>query len=244
MGNMFLRNLIFDYKKFGLKMVDAATVFPILGTIFSVFLSFSPTVPFIQVFQRKEKIDILPEGMLLCQLLNRLLWCSVWVITKRVIPFINAAVGILITTTFLTLYLFLFFHRKWLKTLSKFVILLIFEILIFTGAVLFGNVSVVSLLAMIFNVAMYIAPGQKILRVIKEKNYKLIPIRSTIVSILCSGSWLIYGIVINLITQIIPNALGLFFSIANTLAWIYFYYNRDEKYHEEETFAVINNTYA
>ena len=30
---------------------------------------------------------------------------------------------------------------------------------------------------MIFNVAMYIAPGQKILRVIKEKNYKLIPIR-------------------------------------------------------------------
>jgi uncharacterized protein with PQ loop repeat len=225
-------------------MVDAATFFPILGTIFSVFLSFSPTVPFIQVFQRKEKIDILPEGMLLCQLLNRLLWCSVWVITKRIIPFINAFVGILITTTFLTLYLYLFFHRRILKALSKFFILLIFEFLIFTGAVFYGDVSVVSLLAMIFNVAMYIAPGQKILRVIKEKNYKLIPIRSTIVSILCSGSWLIYGIVINLVTQIIPNALGLFFSIANTMAWIYFYINRDEKYHEEETFAVINNTYG
>jgi uncharacterized protein with PQ loop repeat len=225
-------------------MVDAATIFPILGTIFSVFLSFSPTVPFIQVFQRKEKIDILPEGMLLCQLLNRLLWCSVWIITKRIIPFINAAVGILITTTFLALYLFLFFHRRILKTLSKFLILLIFEFLILTGAVLYGDVSVVSLLAMIFNVAMYIAPGQKILRVIKEKNYKLIPIRSTIVSILCSGSWLIYGIVINLVTQIIPNALGLFFSIANTMAWIYFYINRDEKYQEEEKFAVIHNTYG
>ena len=97
---------------------------------------------------------------------------------------------------------------------------------------------------MIFNVAMYIAPGQKILRVIKEKNYKLIPIRSTIVSILCSGSWLIYGIVIDLVTQIIPNALGLFFSIANTMAWIYFYINRDEKYKEDETFAVIHNTYG
>jgi uncharacterized protein with PQ loop repeat len=225
-------------------MVDAATIFPILGTIFSVFLSFSPTVPFIQVFQRKEKIDILPEGMLLCQLLNRLLWCSVWIITKRIIPFINAAVGILITTTFLALYLFLFFHRRILKTLSKFLILLIFEFLILIGAVLYGDVSVVSLLAMIFNVAMYIAPGQKILRVIKEKNYKLIPIRSTIVSILCSGSWLIYGIVINLVTQIIPNALGLFFSIANTMAWIYFYINRDEKYQEEEKFAVIHNTYV
>ena len=93
---------------------------------------------------------------------------------------------------------------------------------------------------MIFNVAMYIAPGQKIIRVIKEKNYKLIPIRSTIVSILCSGSWLMYGIVINLFAQIVPNALGLFFSILNTLAWIYFYINRD-KGKEEETFAVIHN---
>ena len=96
---------------------------------------------------------------------------------------------------------------------------------------------------MIFNVAMYIAPGQKIVRVIKEKNYKLIPIRSTIVSILCSGSWLFYGITINLVPQIVPNALGVFFSIANTLAWIYFYINRvDKKNKEEETLAVIQNT--
>ena len=42
--------------------------------------------------------------------------------------------------------------------------------------------------------------------------------------------------------QIVPNALGLFFSIANTLAWIYFYFNRREaKEKEEETFAVVYN---
>ena len=221
--------------------MNAANVFSTLGTIFSVFLSFSPTVPFIQVFKRQEKIDILPEGMLLCQLLNRLLWCSVWVLTKKLIPFINASIGILITTVFLTLYLFLYFHRMYLQTLGKFILLLIFESAIFFGAIIYGNVSVVSLIAMIFNVAMYIAPGQKILRVIKEKNYKLIPIRSTIVSICCSGSWLMYGIVINLIPQIVPNALGLFFSIVNTLAWIYFYIHRDSKDKEEETFAVIHN---
>ena len=222
--------------------MNAANVFSTLGTIFSVFLSFSPTVPFIQVFKRQEKIDILPEGMLLCQLLNRLLWCSVWVLTKKLIPFINASIGILITTVFLTLYLFLYFHRMYLQTLGKFILLLLFESSIFFGAIIYGNVSVVSLIAMIFNVAMYIAPGQKILRVIKEKNYKLIPIRSTIVSICCSGSWLMYGIIINLIPQIVPNALGLFFSIVNTLGWIYFYIHRDtSKGKEEETFAVIHN---
>ena len=224
-------------------MMESTTIFPILGTIFSVFLSFSPTVPFIQVFQRKEKIDILPEGMLLCQLLTRLLWGAVWVITKRLIPFINAAIGILITTVFITLYLFLFFHRRYLQTLNKFLILLIFEFAIFFGAILYGDVSVISLLAMIFNVSMYIAPGQKIIRVIKEGNYKLIPIRTTIVSICCSGSWLIYGIIIKLIAQIIPNALGLFFSIVNTLIWIYFYANRKGKNFDEESFAVIHNDY-
>ena len=222
-----------------LKM-DPATYFPILGTIFSVCLSFSPTVPFIQVFKRQEKIEILPEGMLLCQLMNRLLWCSVWILTSRLIPFINAFVGIIITSVFLVLYLYLYYHRICFKTFTKGFLLLCFELLIVGGAVFSKNEKVVSTLAMIFNVAMYIAPGQKIIRVIKEKNYKLIPIRSTIVSILCSGSWLMYGIVINLFAQIVPNALGLFFSILNTLAWIYFYINRDRG-KEEETFAVIHN---
>ncbi len=222
--------------------MELSTVFSSSGTIFSVFLSFSPTVPFIQVFQKKEKIEILPEGMLFCQLLNRLLWGSVWVLTKRLIPFINAGIGIIITSVFLVLYLYLYFNRIYFKTFIGLIALLCFELSVFLGAVLYGNVSVVSLLAMIFNVAMYIAPGQKIIRVIKEKNYKLIPIRSTIVSICCSGSWLLYGIFISLMAQIVPNALGLFFSIANTLAWIYFYINRDkEKNKEEETFAVVHN---
>jgi len=220
--------------------MDAATIYPILGTIFSVCLSFSPTVPFIQVFKRQEKIEILPEGMLLCQLMNRLLWCSVWILTKRLIPFINAITGIFITSVFLILYIYLYYNRIFFKALTKCILLIGFEVLIIGSACLYKDVKVVSVSAMIFNVAMYIAPGQKIIRVIKEKNYKLIPIRSTIVSILCSGSWLMYGITINLFAQILPNALGLFFSILNTLAWCYFYINKD-KGKEEETFAVIHN---
>ena len=222
--------------------MELSTIFSSLGTIFSVFLSFSPTVPFIQVFQRKEKLEILPEGMLLCQLLNRLLWGSVWFLTKRLIPLTNAGFGGFITSTFLTLYIYFYVDRQFLKTLIGFLILFSFEAFVFLGAVSYGKVSVVSMIAMIFNVAMYIAPGQKIVRVIKEKNYKLIPIRSTIVSICCSGTWLLYGISINLLAQIVPNALGLFFSILNTLAWIHFYINRNKDNNkEEETFAVVHN---
>ena len=95
--------------------MEAATIFPIFGTIFSVGLSFSPTVPFIQVFQRKEKIDILPEGMLLCQLMNRLLWCSVWILTKRLIPFINAITGIFIVFLDILVNFFLLHGKLWDK---------------------------------------------------------------------------------------------------------------------------------
>ena len=79
---------------------------------------------------------------------------------------------------------------------------------------------------MIFNILMFVSPGQKILRVIKEKNHKLIPIYSTIINIIYSIAWLGYGISIKLISQIIPNVFGLFFSIINTSAWIYYYKRR------------------
>ena len=81
---------------------------------------------------------------------------------------------------------------------------------------------------------MFISPGQKILRVIKEKNYKLIPIYSTVINVLVSSTWLGFGICINLISQIIPNALGVFFSILNTSLWIYFYINRDKEKEKEK----------
>ena len=95
-------------------------------------------------------------------------------------------------------------------------------------AVLWANQTFLAVIAMIFNILVFISPGQKILRVIKEKNYKLIPIYSTIINIVYSIAWLAYGISIQMISSIIPNVLGLFFSLINTGAWIY-YYNRRKK---------------
>ena len=64
-------------------MVDLADIFSTLGTIISFILSFTPTVPFMKVFKKEEKIDILPEGLLLFLILNRLVWGSVWILTGR-----------------------------------------------------------------------------------------------------------------------------------------------------------------
>ena len=135
---------------------------------------------------------------------------------------------------FVILYFYLYFNRTYLKTIFSSIILLLIEGGLLYLAVLWGNHAILSYIAMVFNVMMFISPGQKIIRVIREKNYKLIPIYSTIVNILCSSSWLGYAICIKLISQIIPNALGLFFSILNTFAWIYFYINRDKSKDDEK----------
>ena len=215
-------------------MVELADFFSTVGTIISFALSFSPTVPFMKVFKGEEKIDILPEALLLFLILTRLVWGSVWILTGRKIALLNSVLGVTVCDVFVSLYFYLYFNRSCLKAFFSTIFLLIIEAGILFGGVLWGNHLVLSYTAMVFNVIMFISPGQKIVRVIKEKNYKLIPIVSTIFNILCSSAWLGYGICINLITQIIPNSLGLFFSIANTLVWIYFYLKRDKEKEKEE----------
>ena len=215
-------------------MVDLADIFSTTGTIISFILSFSPIFPFIKVFKKEEKIDILPEGLLLFLILTRIVWGAVWILTDRKIALLNSVLGVTICDIFVILYFYLYFNRTYLKTFFASIILILIEGGILYIAVLWGNYLVLSYIAMVFNVMMFISPGQKILRVIKEKNYKLIPIYSTIVNILVSSAWMGYGICINLISQIIPNAIGLFFSVLNTALWIYYYIKRDKKGDKDE----------
>ena len=211
-------------------MVDIADIFSSLGTFTSFLLSFTPTFPFLKVLKKQEKIDILPEGLLLSLILTRIVWGSVWIITSRKIAMFNCISGIIICDIFVILYFYLYFNRTYFKTFFASIILIIIEIVLISISVSWGNYNILSYIAMIFNTLMFVSPFQKILRVIKEKNYKLIPICTTIVNILCSISWLGYGVCISMVSQIIPNAIGLILSVVNAYTWIYYYANRNKLY--------------
>ena len=211
-------------------MVDISDIFSSLGTFTSFLLSFTPTFPFLKVLKKQEKIDILPEGLLLSLILTRIVWGSVWIITSRKIAMFNCISGIIICDIFVILYFYLYFNRTYFKTFFASIILIIIEIVLISISVSWGNYNILSYIAMIFNTLMFVSPFQKILRVIKEKNYKLIPICTTIVNILCSISWLGYGVCISMVSQIIPNAIGLILSVVNAYTWIYYYANRNKLY--------------
>ena len=207
-------------------MTDISDIFSIIGTITSFILSFSPIFPFIKVLKKEDKIDILPESLLFSLILTRLAWGAVWIITKRKIAIFNSISGIIICNIFIILYFYIYFNRTYKKTIISGIALISIEGFTLYMAVLWANQAFLAFIAMIFNILVFISPGQKILRVIKEKNYKLIPIYSTIINIVYSIAWLAYGISIQMISSIIPNVLGLLFSLINTGAWIYYYKRR------------------
>ena len=209
-------------------MVDLADIFTTIGTILSFIMSFSPLPPIIKVFKKEEKIDIIPEGFLLFLILTRIVWGSVWIITNRKIAAFNSISGIIVCDVFVILYFFLYFNRTYLKTIIASIFLISIEIILMSIEVSWGNYSVLSYIAMIFNALMFVSPFQKILRVIKEKNYKLIPIYTTFVNILCSLAWLGYGVCIAMVSQIVPNVIGLILSLANAYTWGYYYVNRNK----------------
>lgn len=215
-------------------MIDLQDFFSTAGTITAFALSLSPSVPFYKVLSGQEKKDILPEGMILFLMLTRLVWASVWVITKRKMALLNSALGVTVSNVFITLYFYIYFNRSCFKSFLSAIVLLASEASLLYGMVLWGDYLALSYIAMVCKILMSVSPGQKILRVIREKNYKLIPIYSALTNFFCSLSWLCYGICINLFGQIFSNIIGVFFSLANTLIWLYFYLKRDKEKEENE----------
>ena len=103
--------------------------------------------------------------------------------------------------------------------------------------------EITAIIANVFNVLMYAAPGEKIYIICKNGNYKLIPIWSTFGGLACSTSWMFYGIYKKDKYLIIPNALGCASAIVQLIVFIIYrnkYYNKENKkkdaeIHEQET---------
>ena len=207
-----------------------------IGTIIGIILNISPAVLFWNIYQGKEKYTIVPESMLIFNILCPSLWaCYWWLQVDKFVPFFSAVAGLGLSEIFSLVYLY-YLSGKCLKKYLIFAFLEINLVLEFNFILLrvIGDYMTVGSIAVVVNIITYIAPGQNIIRVCKEKNYKLIPIASTLSGASCALSWLTFGILIKDIRTIIPNTLGLTFAGINSLIWAYFYCNRDKSKDDEE----------
>ena len=212
----------------------------IFNTILTIILNLSPIVALMPVIKGKEKYTNVPVSMLIFNLLNNLCWACYWYRKSFFSPFLCSCICSIIATIFFNIYLYFFSNKriqKYIIYLFSLIFLLI--LIIYVSMYIIKSLIFYGRYLIVINIIMYAAPGQNLLKVIKEKNYKLIPIASTIVGAICSGGWFLYGNIVNDINCIIPNVLGLIFSIFTTIIWLIFYINKKleqkkAKFYEEQ----------
>ena len=216
--------------------MDLPTIVSWIGTVIGIILNISPIVMFYSIIKGKNKIEIVPESMLIFNILCSSLWACYWYLqVDKFVPFFSSAFGLALSEIFSLIYLFFLAEKNW-KKYFLYAFLEINLVIEFNYALLFiiEDYIIVGNIAMVVNIITYITPGQKIYQVIKTRNYNLIPISSTLSGSLCTLAWLIFGLLIWDIRTIIPNGLGLIFATINSGVWAYFYFTRDKEQDEQE----------
>ena len=209
--------------------MDLESIASWTATIIGFGLKASPIVLFYKIATGKEKIEIVPELLIICNVLCAELWFRYW--TKKgdkLAPLVSSSVSLVLGLIFSFIYLYYFSKKKCVNFLLYIILELIFIFLLFYGLDQV-DINIVGLIANVVNVITFISPGQRIVRVCKERNYKLIPIVTTFLGCITSFCWLSFGILIHDINCIIPNAISVIMALFNTSIWIYFYYTAKDK---------------
>jgi len=212
-----------------------STIFGWVGNALALYFYIAPIVPFVKVIKGQMTWKQSPGVLLLCSFLNCILWSDYGLITNQFLLYLANGLGGTITLIYITIFLIHVADRKVLLSLfyNFFLICCIVEIyFVFYYLVPF---KVTGIIANIFNVLMYAAPGEKIYQICKGASYQLIPIWSTIGGTACSTSWMCYGIYQKDIYVVIPNALGVLASIVQIVIFVIYRRKQKNKAQSEET---------
>ena len=212
-----------------------STIFGWVGNALALYFYIAPIVPFVKVIKGEMTWKQSPGVLLLCSFLNCILWSDYGLITNQFLLYLANGLGGTITLIYITIFLIHVADRKVLLSLfyNFFLICCIVEIyFVFYYLVPF---KVTGIIANIFNVLMYAAPGEKIYQICKGASYQLIPIWSTIGGTACSTSWMCYGIYQKDTYVVIPNALGVLASIVQIVIFVIYRRKQKNKAQSEET---------
>lgn len=200
-------------------------IFGWTGTVIATFFYIAPCVPYRKVIRGEIPCSDAPSLLLIMSYLNCILW-KVYGLNDPEDPkqvYVANALGEIISIIWIFIYFVFWMNRHFGKGFLVGLAFLAFATgLDFLSFKVIPN-NVLGKMAMVFNVLMYAAPGEKIVRVIKTQNFTLIPIFSTVLTCICSGCWLAFGIYKNDTNLIIPNALGLTCGVLQLIVYLWLY---------------------
>jgi solute carrier family 50 protein (sugar transporter) len=198
-------------------------IFGWTGTGLAMIFYIAPVVPMYKLLNDQVKVKDVTGVLLICSFMNCILWTDYGLLINDFTVYFANGVGGGISLIWITIYL-IYLGNKNIKIAALFIFLLMAAIAgISIAFYFFIPTFLTGKVAMIFNILMYAAPGEKLVRVFKTKAYNLIPIYSTFGGLLCSLCWMLFGIIKADINLIVPNALGLFFSVFEIIIYYVFY---------------------
>jgi uncharacterized protein with PQ loop repeat len=215
--------------------MEIADIVAWIGTIAGFLLNVAPMVLYYKIIKGQEKYTIMPESMLILNLLCGELWFCYWYKKGEFIPCLSSSFGLVLGTISCMIYLYFFLEKKKLKWLvGVFITLDLVGQLYYICVHIFKTADPTGNLATVLTVFNYVAPGQNIMKVIREQNSKYIPIASVLSGAFCSGAWFLFGLLKWDIPTIICNGLSLFFASVNTIVWTIYYCKGTPKKDDKE----------
>ena len=179
--------------------------------------------PFFKVFKGNLSYQNTPIVVIIISYVN----CITWVIYGRMISSIQIKVCNMVggISTFILIFLYLSYHiRKYLQDSIIYICILLigsYLFYLFLTEIL-NNAKIIGKMCVFAKFFVFISPVQLIYRVIKEKNYILIPIFASFVSFLSCICWILYGFLKEDINVVIPNTIGLILALVQF--YVYSFY--------------------
>ena len=207
-------------------MVDVillGNIFGWIGMALGIYFFISPAVPFYNLIKGKINYTDAPGLLLVFTFINEILWLIYGLLVNKPQIYYTNGIGGGFTVIFITIFLSYYSKEKIYLTAIFLILLVIIMATISYLGYFMIYYEYVGYAANAFNVGMYAATGEKIYRVFKTKNYKLMPIYSIIGAFLCTTCWIIYGAIDPDINVLIPNGLGLLFANIQLIVYFYFY---------------------
>ena len=144
-------------------------IFGWTGTGLAIIFFITPVVPICKLVNEQKKINEIPGLMLICSFMNCILWADYGLLDDSVQVYFANGLGGAITLIWITTYL-IFLGKQSVGIALLLIILLMACIGGISYAFYFIiDKDITGLCAMVFNVLMYAAPGEKIFRVCKTK---------------------------------------------------------------------------
>ena len=93
--------------------MELPTLVAWIGTIIGCILNLTPITMFRKIYLEEESIEIVPESMLIFNILCPSLWaCYWWLQVDKFVPFFSAMLGVGLSEIFALIYLFYFAEKN------------------------------------------------------------------------------------------------------------------------------------